>query len=242
MKSRNILLSLAVVGALAATSSGQIAKSGSGYLFRLKYKPGQTIGYNMTTEARYGGPAGESVKVVFGMQVAAKTANKGQYGVVFTIFPATVVQDGKKQTTGEKAVVNATVDSVNRIVKSDAPEGAAPDIMDLTFPDKPIKPGFTWETASVGNMMKLGTLTAKTKYTFVGIKTVNGVSVAEIATTLTGTQQSAVLSGQGTLLLRTADGTYESNYMRITARPPGAPVGSKSSIETVMHLSRKKGS
>ncbi len=237
MKQIKLLIGTTLCVALAASGGSQVTKSGKNYLVRLKYQTGQKITYDLITEARYPGLGG-SAKVTSGLVVDVKSVSKEKYNVVFTVLPAMV---GKEQRT-KKATVNATVDSRNRIIKSSAKEGSAPDMLDLAYPDKPIAPGFTWETASIGGFKDFGNVTARTTYKFVGVKTVNGVSVAEISVSQVGTQQSTIVTGKGTILLRTADGSFESSTMNVTARPADQPAGTNNAVRATVSLIRKKSS
>lgn len=236
------LTALCIGIALTVPANGQIAKSGSGYLFRLKYKAKQHIVYDVTTEAKYAG-AKEPVKVLYAMIVDATSASKNEFALKIGVT-ASKVYIGKQLANKEQTkatTIFATVDSKNRVLRSSAPEGAAPDLIDLEYPEKPIAPGFTWETGSVGNLMALGSVSARATYKFVGIKKVDGISVAVIGVTLKGTQSSTLAEGSGTILLRTSDGTFQSNEMNLRARPTGAATAGLDRIDITLKLTRRKG-
>lgn len=248
MKYRNSILSFLGFAVLVASANAQVTKSGNGFLFRLKYKAGQTISYNMITEAKFPNSKVSLMKATMPMIVKIQGVKKDSAQAAFTLGPTMLTEvvdlsTNPPKTKTREAVkqtkATAEIDSRNRISRSKSGATATIDMFNLTFPERAIKPGMTWDAVASGQVANLGNVSAKTKYRFVGVKTINGISVAELAVELSGTQGNTILTGKGTILLRTADGTYQSSTMSVVAHPSNS--GSSQAVFSSIRLLRTKG-
>ncbi|MFZ4509137.1 MAG: DUF6263 family protein [Fimbriimonas sp.] len=190
---------------LAATASAQITKSGSTYNFKMKFTKGQVIKYSIDVKNQMGGPSGQTMQMAIPMSQTVKSVSGGTATISMTLGP---IQSGGREMM-KAQTQEMQMDSAGKPVGGG--KGMTSNFSSL--PSKPVRVGETW-TASVD--INAGVMPAKAQgtYTFVGVKKVKGVEVAEIAVKLTG-QGGPKISGTGTTLLRVADGSIEATNLNI---------------------------
>lgn len=224
--------SLLLIGAVAmcAASHAQIAKKGSGYLFRAKYSRGQKMAYDMNmVMPSMGAGGGTNVKSPLSMVV--RSVSKDVATVDVSTGPVTM--NGKSQ--GNKQVQTVQIDNRNRSIGGKAGFEA---MASFAFPEKPIAKGATWGGDMDLDTPMAGKVKMKAKYTFVGMKTIKGKQVAEVRTSFTGNAMGKITGGGTTLLLASDGSLYNANAkvnVAIQMDQKSAPLN----ITTTVSLMRK---
>lgn len=187
----------------ALAASAQIAKSGPGYLFRMKYRPGATVAYEMTASGQMQGKK-------FGMTTPMTTKILSVAGGVGTIKyvlgPFKVVSAGKSFNSKQTKTVTLKQNSRGNVV------GGAPGQMPggtIGLPANPVAVGESWKantTVNTGTMP----MTVAATYKFVGLEQMGRMRVAKIGVTMKG-QGAAAVSGTGIMWLSVADGSMVKN-------------------------------
>lgn len=217
---RSPVLATLLLAAVSLTSvaPAQVAPSGEGYTIRVKYVAGQVTNYKVASKIDItGGPEGMPAP--------------GPQSTDISVRQEVVeVKDGvstlKVETTGgptETPTQTFQVDEHGKVVGQ--PEGTPPGQNMSGFPtglpDRALKVGETWssETEMPGIP---GGGKIKVDYTFQGLKTVEGKSVAQIdfKMSLAG---EMTMDGEGTVILDPADGQLLSTTSRntMTIKVPG---------------------
>jgi hypothetical protein len=117
--------------------------------------------------------------------------------------------NGKSQGAVDKRTVK--MDNRNRPVGG---ESNYEGFSSFEFPANPVTPGSVWSGKTKLDTA-MGSLALDAKYKFVGIKKVNGKTVAEIVTTFTGVMMGPV-KGTATTHLLVNDGSLYSVIAKMT--------------------------
>lgn len=200
------MLLLALAG-LTSIVTPQIAKQGGGYLFRTKYKAGQTVRYTMLLSSTSGGQTVLNMETPLVM--ATKSVAKGVATIEVSTGPAKM--NGQSQGKVDKQTVK--MDTRNRPVGGQSNfEGFG----SFAYPEKPVAIGAKWsQKVDMGTAM--GQLKMDANYTFVGIKTLGGKQVAEIRTTMSGNMMGPI-TGRGTSYIVLADGSLHASTVQLTMK------------------------
>lgn len=189
-----------LVLAVAAVGPAQVTKSGTGFLLRAKYTPGQTLKYVMSSDAAMGGSK-QVMKMTSPIVMAVKGVKAGVAEIVVTTGPASL--NGQSQGAADKRTVK--LDTRNRPIGGPTNYEA---FSSFELPEKPVKPGQSWKGQTKLDT-PMGAVTMAATYTFVGIKTVAGKQVAEIKSAITGSMMGPI-KGNSTAYLNVADGMLHS--------------------------------
>ncbi len=217
-----LICSLLVGACLAAGSYGQISKANGGYLFRIKYFPGEVLRFETLSTVDNVGNASKGVVVKVPMMMNVRSIAKGIASVDLTMGVGKL---------GSAVVSEAQTVRIQLDDKDSSKFGG------VSVPLKPVKIGSTWTATrpvTLGGQMK----PLEAVYRFAGLKTVNGTDVAVITYSLKG-----VANGSGTMMLLVKDASLYSNEMLISVpgmnniarlktvmrRLPEKPVGHKKS-------------
>jgi len=195
---RRFVLVLSLFACWACSpSAAQVTRQGNRYLLRMKFTPGQTMKYIITSEAKM--PQGAMVAVI----PLAMTVKSVQ-GKIATIQMQTSPMSINGKPTGRQS---QTVEI--KLDDRGTPIGGGPGSQVATqFPDKPLAVGETFSTTkSIGVSNQQLAVNAVNK--FEGIKKVGSRSVAIISTTITGTGALNV-KGTGVTQIDVADGSLVS--------------------------------
>lgn len=225
-----VLFVLLVAASIAGSSTAQIAKSGSGYLFRAKYARGQKMSYGMAMSMPSLGGAG-GTKVNSPLVMTVRSVNKGVATVDVATGPVTM--NGKSQ--GAKEVQTVQIDSRNRAVGGKAGFEA---MASFAFPEKPISVGSKWSGDMDLATPMAGKVKMKATYTFVGVKTVKGKPVAEVKTSFTGNAMGKITGG-GTTLLLLSDGSLYNASAKVKVEIQMDKNSAPMEIVTTVALTRK---
>jgi hypothetical protein len=173
-----------------AFASAQIVQSKAGYLIFVKFKKGQVIQQNLEMQVV------ENSKLKSSNQFITKCLDVDKSGN--STLEVTVAANGKTPPNKKKL----------RIDNHGKPIGQTIDGYSGTFawPDVPMKMGQSWlgDINMVGTGQEAGGA-IKSTYKLAGIKTINGVKVASIATVL-NVGGSFAISGTGMIYVRFSDG------------------------------------
>ncbi len=210
MNNRKPLICVLLGATLLSAASGQVTKSGSGYLFRVKYVKGQLV--KLATSSTVGNivanPGDKSSKPIsmvmkVDMSMKALSIQKGVATMQLTIGPSMV--GGMQVQPGQSLTV--MLDDRNQSSSSAATS------LGLQYPRKPVSVGQTWSAVTGVNLPGKGISPLKGSYRFSGIKSVSGQQVAVVTYELGGAAQ-----GTGTMMMLVKDGTLFSNdtYMSLT--------------------------
>jgi hypothetical protein len=207
----------------------QIAKSGNGYLLRMKFTKGQTIRYNMTTTVEGQGAQGMgNVTMPFSMNV--KDVKGDVATLVYTVGPISM---GGKQMDGKPQTIEMQMNSRGEPVgqnASQAPMGG------VTLPKGPISVGQTWNSSMKVNQPF--PMEVKTTYRLVGIKTVDGRQVADINMSMTSGGQIST-KGSGNMLLLLSDGSLYRANMSQTMSMGGGQGQKPQEFRTKINIQRR---
>ena len=189
------------IGTLVAVSHGQVAKSGSGYLFRMKFAKGQKASYSMTMSGQM---TGQKFSMAMPMAMTVTGVSGGVGTMDYKVGPMSMILNGKP--------VNQPPQVRNVTIKQDARgniiggQGAQMGGMNsIGLPAKPIRIGNTW-TAKTKTASATGPMDVQATYKFIGIEQVGSRQAAKIGITMKGTGQANV-TGTGTMWLAMADGS-----------------------------------
>lgn len=188
-----LIAGVAMVSALPAAS--QISKSGSGYLFRMKFVKGQTINYSMSVSSTVPGMAKPQV-VNMPMSMTVTEVN----GNVAT------VRYKMQSPVGMAKAQDFTVkmDNTGKLVSGNSPTMNG---ISATLPIKPVPVGGTWTNTTAVPAGPGGNMDVTNNYKFLGFKTVGGKQAANIQVTMSGKAPSMTIKGSGTMLLLATDGS-----------------------------------
>jgi hypothetical protein len=212
---------------LASLSSAQITQQGSRYLFRLKLEANRSINYQTTSNVKM---QGEGAKVTMPIRMRIVSVRSGVATIESNIGP--VNMNGKTQ--GEAQKITSRINSQGNVIGASTRESPATFI---PLPKDPIAVGATWETnmplPSLG--AGLPASDSKTRFRFVGVRTVGGTRVAEISSTTTvNMQKMGTMRLNSTFLLSMADGFLHSGNSSgsVTISIPAGETGSKPTQQT----------
>lgn len=242
LKSTILVLSAAVTLAASPFASAQVTKQGNGYLFRLKHTPGQTIRYSLVNQMNMAGANANQGGGNQSMTIPLSTRVVSVKGGIATIETSFGPMGGQGQPQKQ------TVQMDNRGRMQGTAAGGLQNLAGLSMPERPVAIGGRWsDTMKVPSPMG-GQIETTTNYRFVGIKSVGGRSVAELAVSMNGKGQGLSISGTGTLNVLVSDGTLWSMSMnqKATITPPanaqrqqGGAAAQPMSFNTTVRITRR---
>lgn len=203
---------LIFIGCVASCALGQVTKSGSGYLLRMKYHAGQIVKYSVTTTIL--GVTPKPTVIQLPMTIKCLGVKNGIAHLKMTTGP---IYDGKTPQKGTTKVQEVYLDSMGRPA-----EGGSPSTMMGSLPLKPVKVGEKWTSK-----MPLGNLPgdAVAYFVFRGVKTVKSKKVAVISIVLSSVAKGLKVDGKGELDILAADGIMNlmdlNATMKMDAKAPG---------------------
>jgi hypothetical protein len=196
MRNRTLLFAFAGLSAFllgCETSQAQVTKQGTGYQFRMKFTRGQTIKYRLNASVPY---PGQPKPITIASQVVQSVQSVSNGVAALNVKVGPTVLNGKTMT-------EAPITSSAKLNNLGKPIGAANGSAAFTtYPVNPVKVGGTW--SSTVPLAGLGGSAAAT-FKLVGLKSVYGKQVAELAVTLKATGKQKATGG-GTMLVLTSDG------------------------------------
>ena len=211
-----------------ANANAQVTKVGDGYLFRVKYAKGKTTHYQMTTKTTLPpGAAGPSSTKPMTMSMIAPISMTvvSVQGNKATIKSDIGAMTMNGQAMSKPQTTEMTIDDRGQIVGKvqGAAAGMGMENMSGTLPEKPLKVGQSF-TANKTMAQLNQNIQMKATSTFMGIKTVGGKQLAEMALKISGTG-TATMSGTGTSYYNLADGSLNNMTMisSMTMAIPGQP-------------------
>lgn len=220
---------------LATTASfAQIKKTGNTYSFRMKYAKGQSLKYVIeitNSSASMATPgAGKMVITMPMSQTVNAVDGKGVADITVGLGPILM---GEREVSKAQSQ-QVKVDSLGKSV------GASGNMASnfTSLPPKSVKIGESWKSSIDLGAQAMGAKATGT-YTFVSVKKVGGVEVAEIAMSLSGSG-GARLSGGGTAFFRTADGSLEGTTMKMNTEMANPQGGQPMKLAQNIKVSRKK--
>jgi hypothetical protein len=224
------IMALAVLGSafVPRASQAQITKTGNAYLFRMKYTKGAKYKFVLNSSVPVAKkPKATNLSVPYSMTVSNVTGNVGTLNM--QVGPSRI--GGKVVGPVQNVVVK--LDTRGRIIGNNTNPS---NISGIVFPDKPVKIGDTFPVNGNAATGAAG-MTISGNYKFIGIKTVGGRQVAELAITLSGSG-TASSQGSGTSFLDVADGQIVTATINqtITVQPQG---GKAISMKNSVVISRK---
>ncbi len=225
---------LTAVG-LPCRTSAQVTPVGGGYLFRMKFTPGQTMRYTMTMSMS-GLPnqmKGFNNSSTFTMHVLRVQGDKA---TIRLDIPAMVMNG---QTIRPAAQTQITMDNRGQMVGGAAATNGLPQTV---LPEKPLRIGQSFTQAIKGAPMGAA-VAAQATYTLKGFQNVGGRKAAQLAIALKGQapggpQGSVSFNGNGTMLLTVVDGSLLRSQMAQKMIGPG-PNGSQMAITMNMSVTRR---
>lgn len=198
--------------AAPAVAPAQVTRQGDGYLLRVKFTKGQTIRYtiaNSISTSAQGNSTPQAMSIPLSIRVMSVAGN------VATLEASVGPMGGQSQPQRQ----TMRMDTRGKVVG-----GPAEGIQSLTgvaMPQGPVRIGQSWkDTVQVPS--PLGPISSTTTYTFRGIKSVGGRSVAELDITMTGKGSSLGLTGSGKVQILVSDGTLQGLNMTQRATLSGA--------------------
>lgn len=218
---------------LPGLAPAQIKKSGGGYLLRLKFTQGQTIRHRVSTTVTGLPSMGGSSSVIKNgvmkltgtMTEVVQSVTGNVATISSTVGPFSV--PGNPTPLAPAKTVTARVNELGEPVGGSQAGG-----LGARFPKGVLKVGQAWSAAvpSTG-MSSAGSPTAK--FTFQGIKKVNGKDLAVIAVTVVPTAQFK--SGKGTMYFQPSNGMLSSGTLNFEMNNPQS--GATSPIKVAVQIS-----
>lgn len=209
---------LAVAASLASISTAQITKQGGGYLLRMKFAKGAKMSYSMVVSGNASGNA-FSMNTPMTMTVTSTSGTNGT--LAYSVGPMKMTMNGTPMNAGASQPMKSTVTMDNRGKVLGGGAGSSPS-GSITLPAQPIPVGGTWSGSTSVAGGPGGAMKVSGNYKLLGITSVNGISCARIAVTLTGSGASSV-SGSGTIYLAVSDGSLVKNDTKMSVKTPQLP-------------------
>jgi hypothetical protein len=216
------------VAAQPATS--QVTRSGSGYLFRVKYTKGARLDYQLISvwpkparpsdPKRMEGPLSMTVLDVAG-GVATIRVEAGPFSL-----------DGRRDLARPNTM-QLKMDNRGKIVEGGA---GMSQLSGIHLPEKPLKIGESFVATNVVPVQSIK-IVVKAHCTFVGFKTINGRRAAELKLSLSSTGL-APTKGTGTQYIDAADGQMLSAQIDQTAT--ASVQGKRIVVNNTMTFARKR--
>jgi hypothetical protein len=214
---------------LSQTSTGQVTKSGQGYLLRMKFTKGQTLNYrlnmNMTTPM-----STNAMNIVGPIKMTVASVDKGVATLNTTAGPFT--SGGKALGKQETATIKQ--DTMGRIVGGDANQIQS----FVSLPQKPVKVGESWTATNKINAGPAGAMTVNAKYTLKSVGNVNGKQVANIAVSLSGAGQMKV-NGSGSVQMLVSDGSLMDSTTTLNMTMNNPQNGQSMTMKATSKLTRQ---
>lgn len=198
------LAALVLVGpSLHTAAHAQVTKQGQGYLFRMKFTPGSTIRYTITSTVNPPAGTKNAKPMTFSMPqtMRVKSVDKGIATIESTVDMSSMSPNAKPQTT------TIRMDSRGNLIGNT--QGMSS--MSTSFPQGPIRIGQSWNAKMNQQGMSFdGT------YTLKSVRRVGSQELAEIAMSIKGGGgQAGTISGTGTMQVRTSDGSLQGMNMNM---------------------------
>ncbi len=201
-----ICLTILVVA--PTNSPAQVRKQGSGYLFRLSFKKGQVIKYNIVAEAVGNTGKDQGFKMNLPATMTVKDLAKGIATIESSVSPP--------QANSKPDVKVFKVNDRGDLVSGNVPvQGQG---MFISYPKVAISPGYTWKAKTTQSG-----ISADVKYTFVSIKTVEGQQMAVVTVNMKGSGAQS-FTGGGQMLIQMSDGILYKMNTDMTLATGGKPM------------------
>lgn len=189
-----ILLGLSLLAAVALAPA-QISKRGSGHLFRIAWKKGQTATYDVT-----------SIAGSLSVSRPAKRTGQATINVKSVSNGIAKVEVTHKGTaTSGYPVETLSIDRRGRIQSGDS----SPNIIAPALPAGAITPGDSWSDKRKLNSPLTGELTITSTFTLKRFYNSRGKRLAELTEKSTSTGPTMSGTGSGVVVLNVADGMVE---------------------------------
>lgn len=189
---------LIVLACAAGTcpAHAQVTKSGAGYLIRMKFTKGTAASYTMNTTMAM--PNGNNAKMNIPFKTQVLDVKGDMATVRYTVGPAMV--NGRTQDAAK--TIEVKMNNRGKVTGGPATQLQG---MAMTLPEKPLKVGDTYSSS-----VKVGAgpqaMTVNATYTFLGIKTVGGMSAAQFSIKSSG-KGAFSTTGTGVMALAVSDGS-----------------------------------
>jgi hypothetical protein len=191
---RAFALGAAIMLVGAGVAEAQVTKKGAGYQFRMKFTKGKTTKFKINASVPYPGqPKPITVSSTVVQTVTSVTGNVAN--ISGKVGPT--ILNGNPMTE-EPMTTTAKIDTLGKPVGN-----AGGPVSFTTYPANPVKVGQTWN--STVPLSGIGGGNAAATFKFLGMKTMNGKQVADVAVTVNATGQQRA-SGTGRLLVLASDG------------------------------------
>lgn len=216
--------------AFPAAADAQIHKQGKGYLFRAKFKKGETLKYDMNTTIT-GMP--QPMVISMPMQMTVDAVAKEIADITAKVGP--ISMNGKPFDGGQAQTSKMKMNRMGKVVGG----GQGSVGVGASLPEKPLAIGGTY-TSPLPLGPAVGGGDALATYKFVGIKKVDGKSVAEMAVTV-GSDGPSKVEGSGTIYLLVSDASLHkaSLAMKMVA-PPSARAPGKAAQDVRFNIVMKR--
>lgn len=217
--------------ALSAGATAQVSKQGSAYLFRVKYSKGQKLSYNLAaTITMPPGLAAGPQKLTAPIIMVVKEVKAGVATIDYQAGP--FLMNGRKTTEKQSAILKQ--DTRGRIVSGDA---TYTNVSSMALPEKPIKVGESWKAQTTTSAGGGQPVKMNATYTFRGIKTVKGKSVAVVGVVMKSAEGIA-MAGSGDLTLLVSDGSVVTSSTSLKIEMGKAADGKPTSLTAVSQMTR----
>lgn len=184
-------------------ANAQVTPQGNGYLFRQKFTPGEKINYAVNVSATVpnmpGAAGGGAYKMQMNVRMNVLSVQNGTANV--KVVSDGMTMNGKTAQKGQSAMLK--IDSRGQTTGGG---GVSP-----IFPQGPVKVGDTF-TSESGGVTGMGGVSSKTTFRFAGLKTYQGVKVAQLTllSNMTGGTSGIKGGTSGFMLIALSDGQVVS--------------------------------
>ena len=188
-------------------ANAQVTPKGGGYIFRQKFTPGEKINYAVNVSASVpgmpGAPTGGAYKMQMNVRMNVLSVQNGIANV--KVISDGMTLNGKTAQKGQSALLK--IDSRGQTTGGGGRGGGVSPI----FPQGPVKVGDTFASES-GGVTSMGGVNTKTTFRFAGLKTYQGVKVAQLTLLSNMTGGTGGIKGgtNGFMLISMADGQVVS--------------------------------
>lgn len=228
------VLALLVAGLAVTPSDAQISKKGNAYLFRAKYRKGQTLSFNFNTVVTPLGSKTNTEKQSITMPVAMRVVNIKPHNVSKEPIAQITSDVGPMLLNGKqfrpKTSVTVFVDPLNALVGTGSQEIAQ---FSTPLPAKPLKVGESWSSTINASEATGIPLRVKASYTLIRVLGGKAFIMVKLSGQSTG-QTKITTSGQGQMVLRMADASLDTMDMIQTVKLPNG-----TGARTVILVKRK---
>jgi hypothetical protein len=220
MKIRSCVL-VGLVALLVAPVSGQVSKSGNGYLLRMKLTKGATYAYDFTTSTAMPGGQPMAMTMSYTMKVQSVDAK----GVASVLMTATTPMSKTPTTQTVKMDARGQLDG----------QPGMEQFGNVRMPEKALAVGGNWKSSQTFGTGATA-MKADTTYTFRGLQNVGKVSCAvlDVSSSMKGTMSAATT---GKMYLEASNGMlYKSD---LTSTMTMTQQGKTQTIKSTIAIKRK---